>query len=102
MVITTTQVLKMKEQELKLLLKNIMIQIADGCQTKPDVIIGRSDNLFICVINTNQTDYLSLHYIREYLIKIGFAVNNIQIFSTGRKDEFSIRVMAEYIGGTIE
>jgi hypothetical protein len=88
--------------ELKSLLKNVMVQITDGYQDEDRVTIGQSDNLFICTTRGKQTDYLSLHHIREYLIKSGFAVNNIEIFSNGREDEFSIRIMTVYVGGKIE
>jgi hypothetical protein len=92
----------MKAQELESMLRSVMVQITDGYQPENKVIIGRSENLFVCVTSGKQTDYLALHHIREFLIKKGFAVNNIEIFSQGRMDEFSVRIMAEYIGGKID
>ena len=92
----------MNAHEIESLLRNTMVQITDGYQDEDKVTIGRSGTLFVCATRGKQTDYLALHHIREFLIKSGFAVNNIQIFSNGRKDNFSIRVMAQYIGGKIE
>jgi len=92
----------MKAQELETMLRSVMVQVTDGYQPEDKVCIGRSENLFVCATSGKQTDYLVLHHIREFLIKKGFAVNNIQIYSMGRRDEFSVRIMAEYIGGKID
>jgi hypothetical protein len=94
--------MNMKAQELESMLRSVMVQVTDGYQPEDKVTIGRSENLFVCATRGKQTDYITLHHIREFLIKKGFAVNNIEIFSQGRRDEFSVRIMAEYIGGKIE
>lgn len=91
----------MNVQEAEKLLRSAMVQLTDGYMTEDKVTVGRSGNLFVCATRGKQTDYLALHYIREYLIKNGFSVNNIEIFSHDR-DVFSIRVMANYIGGILE
>jgi hypothetical protein len=94
--------MNMKAQELESMLRSVMVQVTDGYQSEDKVTIGRSENLFVCATRGKQTDFLALYHIREFLIKNGFAVNNIEIFSQGRKDEFSVRIMAEYIGGKID
>jgi hypothetical protein len=90
----------MNIKELETKLRGAMCQMTEGYTSEEDVTIGRSDDLFVCSVKAEHTDFLSLYHIREYLIKNGFVINNMQLYANTNK-YFSIRVMAQYTG-TIE